>query len=229
LAIALGTIALSTACSDDNGNDVVASNDGGGGGSDQDGGSNQDGGSQSDAGQVQSDGQIAAVVSTANTGEVAQAQIALTKAQDPQVRDFAQQMVNEHGAANQRLTQLLAAAGITPEPNQVSTSLKADSDRIVQRLNAASAGQAFDSTYIDSQVQVHQKVLDLLEQELIPAAQNGTLRDELQATSDTVSHHLDEAQGISDDLESGNGADGGASDAGQEDAGASDGGGDAGS
>lgn len=206
LVIALGSMALSTACNDDNGDNVVAPNDAGSG-------SNQDGGAQSDAGQVRTDGQIAAVVTTANTGEVAQGRVALTKAEDAQVRAFAQQMVTEHTAAQQSLTQVLTTAGITPQPNEVSRSLKSESDQVVQQLNTTAAGPEFDSAYIQSQVAVHQKVLDLLDNELIPAAQDGTLRDELQTTSDAVAEHLAKAKDLAGNLDAGVG-DGGAGDGG---------------
>jgi len=219
----MAVLALSTACSDDSGNDVVSSEDAGGGGSDR------DGGTQNDAGQVRTDGQIASIVSTANTGEVAQAQVALSKAEDAQVRDYAQHMITEHTAAEQRLTQLLTAAGITPQPSQVSTSLKADSDRVVQQLTATAAGPNFDSVYIQSQIAVHQKVLDLVDDELIPSAQNSTLQDELQATSDAVSKHLEDAEDIADTLDENAGGDAGAADGGEDGDGGGDGhGGDSG-
>ncbi len=210
MALAIAGMLFSPACNDDDNNvDVVAPNDGGRG----DGGTGtRDGGGRDGGAALQSDGQIAAVVATANAGEIAQGRLALTKAQAPEVVAFAQMMVTEHTAAAQQQAQLLAAQGITPEENEVSTSLKAESDQIVQRLNNTAAGPAFDAAYMESQVAVHQKVLDLLQNELIPNTQNPAFAEQLQGVADTVQKHLEEAQDILGTLESDGGtagADGG--------------------
>jgi putative membrane protein len=204
LAVTLASLSLSVACGDDDSDDVVSTDgDGDGGGAAGDGG-------QQDAGQLQSDGELAAVVSTANAGEVAQGRIALDKAQATQVLEFAQSMVDEHTANEQQQAQLLAAQGISLESNERSERLKADSDRIVDALTSTPEGTEFDKTYMQSQVDVHREVLDLLEEELIPNAENPALAEYLQATADAVEGHLSHAEDILETLDAGP-QDGGAS------------------
>src|SRR3954470_1052442 len=48
-----------------------------------------------------SDGQIAQILATVDTAEIEQAQLALDHATDPNVRDFATHMVEQHTAAKQ--------------------------------------------------------------------------------------------------------------------------------
>jgi putative membrane protein len=142
-----------------------------------------------------SEAAIAAVVSAANTGEIQQGQLALQRAQRAQVRDFANMMVVEHSAAQQRTTMLFTTSHISPAQNAVSQALTQQSMKILQTLrNTTSA--SFDLAYMDSQVSVHSAVLKLLTQRLIPSARSAALKTELQAMRKTVQTHLTRAQTI---------------------------------
>lgn len=139
------------------------------------------------------DPQIVAVVSTANMGEISHGQIALQKAQMPQVRAFAQKMVTDHTANEQQGQALASRLGITPQQNDVSMMLKKDGDEAMMKLNQASA-QDFDKTYIKSQVKIHKMVLETLDKKLIPSAQNAELKSMLVQTRGAVAMHLQMAE-----------------------------------
>jgi putative membrane protein len=141
------------------------------------------------------DPQIGAVISAANTGEVAQANAALPKLSNAQARAFAEQMVTMHGAAQTRQAALLQQKSITPVENTTSMQLKQESDAIVAALNAASAADV-DKLYIDKQVEVHTKVLGMIETVLIPSVDDADLRAELTAIREEVRSHLQQAQQI---------------------------------
>ena len=201
---------------EDDGGDV--SRDGGTGGSEA-GSAGADGGSQdasgngdaasssSDAASSEdsggsaelTDSQIGAVTSAANNGEVAQANAALPKLSNADVKAYANSMVAMHSAAQTRQAALLQQKQITPQENPTSTMLKQDSDKIVAELSAAAAS-AVDSLYIDHQVEVHGSVLELLDQVLIPSASDADLRAELVATRGEVRTHLNEAKQLQEAL-----------------------------
>jgi len=176
--------------------DAAVSLDGGS----NDGGRN-DGGTNSESGDAAaelSDPQIAAVTSTANAGEGAQANAARPKLTQPDAQAFADMMVAMHTAAQTRQATLLMQKGITPQENPVSTQLKQESDAIVAQLSAATA--PVDLAYMEAQVMVHQKVLTTLDTVLIPSADDAQLKAELTTSRGEVSAHLSMAQAIRNKL-----------------------------
>lgn len=140
------------------------------------------------------DAQIAHVVMTANQGEVDLGNLAKDKAENPDVKAFANDMVTDHSAANEKGNQLTQQISLTPEENDLSTQLKSSVDQSKAKLDSTAAGAAFDKAYIDDQVTAHQTVLDALDNTLIPGAQNAELKTMLQNMRPTVAQHLDRAK-----------------------------------
>jgi putative membrane protein len=159
-------------------------------------------------GGIHNDSQITHVVITANNGEIDQGTLAELKITTGPVRSFAEMMVTEHGAANQRAQALAQSLGITPLDNPVSAQLKSESDALIARLQPLE-GQTFEVAYMDSQVTGHTQVLDLVDTVLLPAATAPQLTAELQTMRTAVAAHLQEAQRIRAEL-----GDAGAADAG---------------
>ena len=70
----------------------------------------------------------------------------------------------------------------------------------------AADGSAFDVAYMNSQVDAHQKVLDAINQELLPGASDQKLVDALNKMKKTVEAHLDEARSIQAELSKSSGS-----------------------
>jgi putative membrane protein len=141
------------------------------------------------------DAQIAAVVETANKGEIEQAKSALKKSRNARVRQFAQHMVTDHGAAMSDQKTLDQKNGITPQDSDVSDGIKSNGEKVMSQLNS-SAGDGFDKAYINAQVDEHQKVLDTLDNKLIPQVQNADLKSLLEKVRAKVAGHLKMAQDV---------------------------------
>jgi putative membrane protein len=155
-----------------------------------------------------SQSQIAMVTELANTAEIEQGKLAQTKAKAPAVKKFAAMMVKHHTEAKNEQAKLFKQLSLTPTQSQLSTQLKADADTMLSSLKAAD-GTSFDTTYVESQIEAHQKVLDALNQELLPAAADQPLVDGLNKMKSTVEAHLNEAKSILADLQkTGTGASG---------------------
>jgi putative membrane protein len=144
--------------------------------------------------QALTDAQIAHVVMTANSGEVDLGNLAKDKAENADVKAFANDMVTDHSAANEKGDQLAQQISLTPEENDLSTQLKSSVEQSKAKLDSAAAGAAFDKAYIDDQVTAHQTVLDALDNTLIPGAQNADLKSMLQNMRPTVAQHLERAK-----------------------------------
>jgi putative membrane protein len=142
-----------------------------------------------------SDADIASIVTTANQGEIDQANAALAKASSSDVRDFAQMMVRDHTNALNATQSLISNQNITPTDNATSTALRSGSQQTISALNTYS-GTNFDRTYMQAMVDAHQWLLNTMDSTLIPSAHSRALRDLLQTQRTTVAAHLDRARTI---------------------------------
>ena len=150
-------------------------------------------------GTTYSDSDIAAIVTNANQGEIEQGQTASSKANSDDVRAFARMMVTDHTNALNQAQSLLSRTNITASDNDISRGLQSGSSQTVSALNTYS-GTDFDRQYINSQVDVHQWLLNTLDSTLIPAAHNRQFRDFLKTQRTAVAMHLDRAKQIQNNL-----------------------------
>src|SRR6267378_860567 len=94
------------------------------------------------------DAQIAGIVQAACQVEIGYAQLAMTKSQNKEVRDYAQQMIADHSAMQRSMSDLNGRLNLTPADSETSSTLKAQSEDVTARLNALN-GSAFDKAYMD--------------------------------------------------------------------------------
>jgi putative membrane protein len=89
--------------------------------------------------------------------EVAMGQLALAKTASPDIKAFAQHMVDDHGKANTDLKTLADSkkVAVASEP---SLTAKAKS-----KMADAKSGADFDKTYAESMVNDHKKAIELFE------------------------------------------------------------------
>lgn len=145
------------------------------------------------------DDQIVEVIHAVNNGEIAEAQAAQPNLVNTDAQDFATMMVTDHQMSETQLDALVEAEGLMSTSSPVSHDLEGDSADAVTAIGAADPADV-DGVYIDAQVAGHQKVLDLLDDSLIPQAQNTQLKSFLTTTRATVQEHLDEATTIQAEL-----------------------------
>jgi putative membrane protein len=157
--------------------------------------------STSSAAPTFSDAQIIAVTGAANLGEIEQARAALTKARNPRVKQFAQRMIGDHQAAESKGQAIAKKGNIVAEENDVSRELKAGGAQVMSSLRSASAGEDFDRTYVAAQVAEHTRVLQLLDDKLVPQATSAALKSHLQAVRVKVAMHLTMAKDIQSSLQ----------------------------
>jgi len=143
-----------------------------------------------------SDSEILKVVATANQGEIAAAQVAKAGAHAASVASFAQMMITDHSASNDALLALVSKNHIAPAASALSEHLEEEAATALRTLSDADATH-FDATYMQSQVKMHQEVLTLLDNQLIPLAHDADLETLLVSTRATVATHLQQATTIS--------------------------------
>ncbi len=141
------------------------------------------------------DAQIAAIVVAANNGDINAGKVAKSKGKSKEVKDFAQQMITDHTGVNKKAAALVNKLKIAPEESADSKSLKEDSAASLKKLSALK-GDEFDKAYIDNEVMLHQKVLDSLDNTLIPNAKNAELKNLLTTVRPVINDHLQHAKKI---------------------------------
>ncbi|HET9949500.1 MAG TPA: DUF4142 domain-containing protein [Longimicrobiales bacterium] len=147
------------------------------------------------------DPQIAHVAVTANAIDVELAELARDRAQSDDVKAFAQTMITDHTAVNERAAALAERLGVTPEDNDVSRSLRSEADSVRESLDDL-GGRSFDRAYIRREVDYHGAVLEALDGLLIPQSDNAELKALLTEVRPAIAAHLEHAEQLAAELSS---------------------------
>ena len=147
------------------------------------------------AAQKPNDAQIAAIVVTANQVDIDAGKLAESQGSSAEVKAFGKQMVTDHTGVNKQAVALVTKLNVKPEDNPTSQNLKSGGEANVASLKTLK-GAAFDKAYIDNEVTYHQKVLDALDQMLIPSASNDELKALLVKVRPAFAAHLAHAKKI---------------------------------
>jgi putative membrane protein len=146
-----------------------------------------------------SDAQIAHIAYTAGVIDITASKQALTKAQNNEVRAFAEEMVRDHTAVNDQALALVKKLGVTPADNPTSQSLSKDAAAKLGAY-AALSGKAYDKAYIDNEVAYHKTVNAALSGTLIPNARNPELKSLLQTGLKLFTEHQKHAEHVAQAL-----------------------------
>lgn len=102
------------------------------------------------------DAEFAMMAAVGNTFEVEEAKLALERATDKRLKDFAQKMVDDHGNAMKKLMDAAVKAGQKPE-----MTLDKPHQAMLDNLKTFN-GKDFDKIYIADQVAAHAETVALL-------------------------------------------------------------------
>jgi putative membrane protein len=125
------------------------------------------------------DAQIAHIAYTADNLDIKNAELALQRSTNKDVRAFANDMVRDHKAVNEKALALVKKLGVTPEDNATSQALAKQQGDELTKLSALH-GAAFDKAYVANEVAYHKAVNSALQTTLIPSAHNPELKSLLQ-------------------------------------------------
>jgi len=121
------------------------------------------------------DPQIAHIAYTAGEIDIKAAQQALAISKTEHVRAFANSMLRDHKAVNDKALALVKKLNVTPEDNATSQALLKGANAEHAAL-AKLSGAAFDKAYVDNEVAFHKTVNGALRDTLIPSAENAELK-----------------------------------------------------
>ncbi len=144
------------------------------------------------------DANIVALLDEANKADSAAGALAVTKATNKAVKDFAHLMMGEHHALREQGQQLAKRLKVTPEPpaNDPVTPLAQNETNVLQ---STPKGPEFDRVYIEQEIAAHKAVLDLAEN-AHGQAQNEQLKALIEKAKPVIQKHLDQAEKIKGEL-----------------------------
>ncbi|MEP6571977.1 MAG: DUF4142 domain-containing protein [Gemmatimonadota bacterium] len=131
-------------------------------------------------------------VETAGNGglaEVVLGCLAKQRATNPQVKEFAQRMIDDHSKANQQLMQLSVQKGVT-----LALQLQGDPKAAMDKLSGLT-GAAFDKAYMNDMVSDHQQDVAAFEHEST-GGQDADTKALATQTLPTLRQHLELAQQV---------------------------------
>lgn len=130
-----------------------------------------------------SDATFATKAAVGGMAEVEFGNLALEKTSNPQVKDFANMMVSDHGKANEELKAIAKMKNIT-----LPGALDEEHQKKMTELNGKT-GKDFDKAYVEAMVDGHDKTLKLMQDEA-KDGKDADLKAFASKTSPVVNTHL---------------------------------------
>ncbi len=115
--------------------------------------------------------EIAHVAYTADLIDIRYAHLALSKSKNPAVHAFAQTMIRDHSAVNDKALALLKMLNASAQDNFLSRQLNAQADQLVDVMSHLH-GEEFDRRYAANELAYHKAVNGLVGGTFIPNIQN---------------------------------------------------------
>lgn len=135
------------------------------------------------------DGKIIKILIKINKGEIAAAHEALKRSTNPEVKNFAQRMITDHGKNLAETKALAEKYNIMPVASEKSDMIQKQNEALLKKLASVPKNE-FNSVYMQAMVKGHEEALNAIETKLLPQASNAALKEHLMATRIAVTHHL---------------------------------------
>jgi|GEM_PF-1087153 len=136
------------------------------------------------------DGQILEVIEALNEVEIDLARLALRRTDDTAVREVAEALIADHRASDREIDLLEDTyRELDTEDSNLSEDLEDDGEALVRSLRNLDDAQ-FVCTFLQEQEKQHQMALQLINDQLLPAAQSEHVKSFLTASAPKLEHHL---------------------------------------
>jgi len=136
-------------------------------------------------------------VAASDLFEIEAGNLASKQAENANVKDFGQRMVDDHTKTSDQLKTLVKDKDIKAElPAAIDDEHQAKLDKLKE-----SSGPAFDKSYMSGQVKAHEKAVELF-QDYASAGDNADLKQWAASTLPTLQDHLKQAKSLDSEVSS---------------------------
>lgn len=146
--------------------------------------------------------EIAHIAYTSGIVDIRYAHLALAISENPEVRAFAETMIRDHSAVNEKALALLRQLNATPQDNPTSRQLSVEAAQIRKEL-VRLEGPAFDKRYAANELDYHLFVNDTVENQFIPAVENAEFKALLESALRTFKAHQQHVERLNRSLNPG--------------------------
>ena len=134
-------------------------------------------------------------VTVSDMFEVKSGKLAAKKAQHEDVKDFGEQMVDEHTETTEDLKEIVKDENIKVDmPSKLDDKHQANLDKLKE-----ASGAKFDTVYVPMQVLAHEQAVNLFE-DYSKSGDNEALKEWAADTVPTLKEHLEEARDLNAEL-----------------------------
>lgn len=142
-----------------------------------------------------SDAELAGLLNAVNDAEIEMGNMVASKATDPEVRAFAQQIARDHQALKRDVNALASKLNIRPIVPVADEDLPENHRRAMADLTAKPAGAEFDEAFVEHEIAVHREALDEV-QDALNRNPNPDLRALLEQARTGLEAHLTQARNL---------------------------------
>jgi putative membrane protein len=122
-----------------------------------------------------------------NNYEIQAANLAIEKATNPQVKDYAKMMLEFHSKSAKELSSMMRAKGVE-EKKELTGEEKANLDELRNKT-----GKEFDAAYSQQMVKSHRKAMSTYESSL-KSTKDADVKNHINASVPVIKKHLESAQ-----------------------------------
>ena len=150
-------------------------------------------------GKVKPDAEVLAFVMAVNMNEVLAAAQAQKKDLSEGVSDYARMLQKEHGKNSDQAMKLSQSSGVTPIDTMEVDKLKQEGAQKLADIIPLE-GKTFETAFVNAMVEDHQKVLTMIDEDLMPKAEGESVKSHLKQTREHVAMHLTQARELQRNL-----------------------------
>jgi putative membrane protein len=144
--------------------------------------------------QALDDPTIVAIFDAANTADIETGTLATERGASKEVREFGAMLARDHNLVRQQGRDLAKKLGVTPTPPANDQSAR-DHAAAMTRLRGLS-GPAFDHAFLQHEVAFHKAVIDAVTSTLLPAIQNGEVKELVVKVAPAFQAHMVAAENL---------------------------------
>jgi putative membrane protein len=137
---------------------------------------------------------LAACMLDHNKAEVEMAKLAVEQAKNDEVKQFAEQMVKDHGQMVKKLQQFVGSHEPTDRRSMIARKINERCAESMRKELESKSGQEFDAAYIGSQIAGHMQMLAAVE--VLSDETSGDLQNMAKEAQPVVEKHLKQAKDL---------------------------------
>jgi putative membrane protein len=139
------------------------------------------------------DAQVVGMLNAISKAEIEMSKAVLAKTKNPEVKRFAQTMIDDHNMLLQKTQTWSKTTGTREADSRMSTEYQGEAKSGMSKMSGYS-GEELDRHYVEHAVQSHQRTLDLVDAQMMNQIDDPQLKTLVRDVRPKLQRHLESAQ-----------------------------------